>query len=97
MDAAAGGIAADSLAPWRVGELVSPIVQANVDLVVLVSDAAIRRAQKAPWASLRAVAEPGGAAGLAALLSGRYAPASGERVAVLVSGGNAAVDFGHDE
>lgn len=95
VDAETGSIAADSLAPRRVGELMFPIAQAHVDHVVLVSDAAIRHAQEALWAALRVVAEPGGAAALAALLSGRYKPAPGERVAVLISGGNTtAVDFG---
>jgi threonine dehydratase len=95
VDAAAGGIAADSLAPRRVGELMFSIAQAHVDRVVLVSDDAIRRAQQALWAVSRIVAEPGAAAPLAALLSGSYAPAPGERVAVVVSGGNTtAVDFG---
>jgi threonine dehydratase len=95
VDAPAGGLAADSLAPRRVGELMFPIAKASVDHVVLVSDADIRRAQEALWASLRVVAEPGGAASLAALLSGRYVPASGERAGVLISGGNTtAVDFG---
>lgn len=95
VDAPAGGLAADSLAPRRVGELMFPIAKASVDHVVLVSDAAIRRAQETLWASLRVVAEPGGAAPLAALLSGRYVPPSGERAGVLISGGNTtAVDFG---
>ena len=95
VDASAGGIAADSLAPRRVGELMFPLAQAHVREVALVSDADIRRAQETLWASLRVVAEPGGAAALAALLSGRYRPAMGERVGVLVSGGNTtAVDFG---
>jgi threonine dehydratase len=94
VDAPAGGIAADSLAPRRVGELMFPIAR-SVDRVLLVSDADIRRAQDALWAAVRVVAEPGGAATLAALLSGRYVPASGERVGVLISGGNTiAVDFG---
>jgi threonine dehydratase len=94
VDAEAGGIAADSLAPRRVGELVFPIVARLVERVVLVSDEAIRQAQKALWATLRVVAEPGGAAALAALLSGRYEPAPGDRVGVLLSGGNTvAVDF----
>jgi threonine dehydratase len=88
VDAATGGIAADSLAPRRVGELMFPIAQAYVDHVVLVSDAAIRHAQEALWASVRVVAEPGGAAALAGLLSGGYKPAPPERVAVLISGGN---------
>jgi len=95
VDAETGSIAADSLAPRRVGELMFPIARAYVDHVVLVSDAAIRHAQEALWAALRVVVEPGGAAALAGLLSGGYKPALGERVAVLISGGNTtAVDFG---
>jgi threonine dehydratase len=94
VDAPAGGIAADSLAPRRVGELMFPIAQAHIVRVLLVSDAAIRQAQDALWATLRVVAEPGGAAAFAALLSAAYVPAPGERVGVVVSGGNTtAVDF----
>jgi threonine dehydratase len=95
VDAEAGGIAADSLAPRRVGTLMFPLAQQHVDRVVLVPDAAIRQAQETLWRVLRLVAEPGGAAAFAALLSGRYQPAPGERVGVLVCGGNtSAVDFG---
>lgn len=95
VDAEAGGIAADSLAPQRVGELMFPIARAHIARVVLVPDAAIRRAQEALWDGLRLVAEPGGAAAFSALLGGAYVPAPGERVGVLVSGGNTtAVDFG---
>lgn len=95
VDAEAESIAADSLAPRRVGELMFPIAQAHVDRVVLVSDVAIRQAQEALWASARIVAEPGGAAPLAAFLAGSYTPAPGERVGVVISGGNTtAVDFG---
>jgi len=88
VDAPAGGLAADSLAPRRVGELVFPIARAYVDRVVLVSDDDIRCAQEALWAVARVVAEPGGAAALAGLISGHYVPVAGERVGVLVSGGN---------
>jgi threonine dehydratase len=89
VDAATGGIAADSLAPRRVGERVFPIARAFVSPeVVLVTDDEIRAAQGALWAMLRVVAEPGGAAAFAALLSGRYRPMPAERVAVLVCGGN---------
>lgn len=88
VDASAGGIAADSLAPRQVGQLMFPIARAYVEKVLLVSDDAIGRAQAALWSSLRVVAEPGGAAAFAALLSGRYRPAEGERVAVLVCGAN---------
>jgi len=94
VDAEAGGVAAESLAPRRVGELMLPIAQAYVDRVVLVSDAEIRRAQAGLWDLLRVVAEPGGAAALAGLLSRRYVPARAERVGILISGGNTtAVDF----
>jgi threonine dehydratase len=88
VDAEAGGIAADSLAPARVGELVFPIARDYVSDVVLVTDHAIGKAQEALWRTLRIVAEPGGAAALAALLSGRYRPRPEERVGVVVSGGN---------
>jgi threonine dehydratase len=94
VDAPAGGIAADSLAPRRVGELMFPIAQAHVSAMALVADEAIRAAQEALWSALRVVAEPGGAAAFAALLSRRYEPRAGERVGVLVCGGNTtAVDF----
>jgi threonine dehydratase len=94
VDAEAGGIAADSLAPRRVGELMFPIAQKHIARVVLVTDDAIRQSQKALWSTLRIVAEPGGAAPFAALLSGRYRSQPGERVGVMISGGNTtAVDF----
>jgi threonine dehydratase len=95
VDAPAGGIAADSLAPRQVGSLMFPIAQRFVERVVLVPDPAIRDAQRLLWRELRLVAEPGGAAAMAALSSGRYRPAPDERVAVLLCGGNTgAVDFG---
>jgi threonine dehydratase len=94
VDAEAGGVAADSLAPRRVGERVFPIVKQYVHSVVLVADAAIVEAQKTLWRTVRIVAEPGGAAAFSALLSGAYRPVASERVGIVVSGGNsAAVDF----
>ncbi len=94
VDADACGVAADSLAPRRVGEQMFPLAQQYVERVLLVSDDAIRAAQVTLWETLRLVAEPGGAAALAALLSGVYRPRPGERVGVVVCGGNvAAVDF----
>ena len=88
VDAEAGGIAADSLAPKRVGELMFPIAKMHVKSMVLVSDESIQEAQKALWNGLRVVAEPGGAAAFAALLSGRYRTEPGERIGVLICGGN---------
>lgn len=95
VDAPTGSVAADSLAPRQVGALMFPIAQAHVERVVLVTDDAIRKAQRALWEGLRIVAEPGGCAAFSALLSGAYQPAPGERVGVVVSGANTtAVDFG---
>ncbi len=88
VDAEASGIAADSLAPLRVGELPFAIVQRRIERVVLVPDSAIRGAQEALWRVLRIVAEPGGAAALAALLSDAHLPRAGEHVGVVVCGGN---------
>jgi threonine dehydratase len=85
VDAPAGGIAADSLAPRQVGQLMFPVAQQYVKRVALVTDDAIVEAQKKLWDVLRVMAEPGGAAALAALLAGAYV---GERVGVLVCGGN---------
>jgi threonine dehydratase len=94
VDAPAGSVAADSLAPRRVGELMFPIARAYVERVVLVTDAAILRAQHTLWEALRIVAEPGGCAAFAALQSRAYVPQEGERVGIVVSGGNTtAVDF----
>jgi threonine dehydratase len=94
VEAPAGGIAADSLAPRQIGALMFPIAQRHVAASVLVPDEAIREAQRTLWRVLRVVAEPGGAAAFAALLSGAYKPAPDERVGVLVCGGNTtAVDF----
>jgi threonine dehydratase len=88
VDAPAGGIAADSLAPKQVGELMFPVAQKYVQPPVLVTDDEILGAQKALWAGARIVAEPGGAAAFAALLSGKYVPGPDERVCVLVCGSN---------
>jgi threonine dehydratase len=94
VDAATGSVAVDSLAPRRVGELTLAVVARRVHAIALVSDDAIRTAQRLLWERLRIVAEPGGCAGLAALLTGGYSPGPGEHVAVVISGANTtAVDF----
>jgi threonine dehydratase len=95
VDAPTGGIAVDSLAPKRVGSLMYAIASRYISpSVVLVTDENIRKAQLLLWDRLRVVAEPGGAAAFAAILSRKYRPSEGERVAILVCGGNTtAVDF----
>jgi threonine dehydratase len=95
VDAPTGSVAADSLAPKRIGKLVFPVLRKYASPeVVLVTDADIRAAQRALWSTLRIVVEPGGVTALAALLSGAYRPRQDERVAVVLSGANTtAVDF----
>jgi threonine dehydratase len=89
-DAPAGSIAADALAPRRVGELVFPITQSYVEDVVLVDDASILAAQRALWQAFRIAAEPAASVAIAALMAGAYKPAAGEQVAVVISGANMA-------
>jgi len=88
VDSPAGGIAADSLAPRQVGQQMFPIAQKFVQSSLLVSDEEILDAQRRLWETVRIAAEPGGAAAFAGLISGKYKPAPGERVGVIVCGGN---------
>ncbi len=83
-----GGVAADALGARQVGALMFPLAQAHIAAALLVSDDAIRAAQRLLWDRLRLVAEPGGATALAAVLSGRFQPPEGARVGVLVCGSN---------
>ncbi|HZN09450.1 MAG TPA: threonine/serine dehydratase [Pyrinomonadaceae bacterium] len=93
VDSPAGGIAADSLAPRQVGRMMFPIAQKYVQESVLVTDDHIIEAQKRLWNTARIATEPGGAAAFSALLSGRYKPAPGERVGVVICGANTDVNF----
>ena len=83
-----GGVAADSLGAKRIGAVPWSVVQHFVDVAVVVSDDDIRAAQRVLWDDLRLVVEPGGAAAMAAIRSGAYVPAPGERVVVVVCGSN---------
>ncbi len=93
VDAPDGSVAADSLAARRIGEVVFPLVRDTLAGVVLVGDDDIRGAQAALWENARIIAEPGGATAYAALLSKKYVPDDGERVGVLVSGGNTVISW----
>ncbi|HTZ54424.1 MAG TPA: threonine/serine dehydratase [Candidatus Acidoferrum sp.] len=93
VDAPTGSIANDALAAGAIGALVFPIAQRFVERAILVSDDEIRAARAALWQHGRIAAEPAGATAYAALLSKKYVPANGERVAVIVSGGNAVVTW----
>lgn len=88
VDVDVSGVAADALGARRVGEIGLAAVRAARVESVLVSDDAIVDARRRLWDATRVVAELGGAAALAALTSGAYRPARGERVAVVVCGGN---------
>ncbi|MCL4187801.1 MAG: serine/threonine dehydratase [Rhodobacteraceae bacterium] len=87
-----GGIAANALGARRIGRIAWNLARAHGVVSVTVPDAAIAEAQAALWRGLRQLVEPAGATALAALLSGAWQPAPGERVAVLVCGANPAPD-----
>jgi threonine dehydratase len=88
VDVEVGGIAADALGAKRAGQIGFEIARRFVERVVLVPDEAIAWAQRRLWSECRVLAEPGGAASLAALLTGAYTPAPDEHVVALICGGN---------
>lgn len=92
VDVEVSGVAANALGARRIGEICLGLAQAQGVQSVLVRDAAILEAQALLWREVRQLVEPAGATALAALLSGAYRPAPGERVAVLICGGNIAPD-----
>lgn len=87
VDVEVSGVAASALGAGRVGEHAWAARDWIADSV-LVDDEAVVDAQRALWEHTRQVAEPGGAASLAALRAGAYVPADGERVGVLICGAN---------
>lgn len=92
VDVEVSGVAANALGARRIGGICFDLAQTEGVQSVVVSDAAILEAQALLWRELRQLVEPAGATALAALLSGAYRPAPGERVAVLICGGNIAPD-----
>lgn len=92
VDVDVSGLAANALGARRIGKICLDLAQEHAAHSVLVPDAAIADAQKALWRERRLLVEPAGATALAALMSGAYRPAPGERVAVLLCGGNVAPD-----
>ncbi len=88
VDVPVESVAADSLGAKRAGDIVFDIARHKLDRVVLVTDDAIRAAQRRLWQNCRAAVEPGGAAAAAALVGGAYRPAPDERVGVLLCGAN---------
>jgi threonine dehydratase len=88
VDVAVSGVAADSLGARRLGSIAWEVARRTDVGSVLVEDAEILRARREVWERYRIVLETGAAAPVAALLSGRYEPAEGERVAVVLCGAN---------
>jgi threonine dehydratase len=84
-----GGVAADALGASRLGEIAWEVVREHGVASTLVTDDEVVRARRWLWREARIAAEPAGAAALAALLGGTYVPRDGERVCVVVCGGNA--------
>jgi threonine dehydratase len=89
VDVEVSGVAKDSLGARRVGTIAFEVATAAPDLVsVLVDDADIVAARAELWSDTRIASEHGAAAAYAALTSGGYVPAAGERVVTVVCGAN---------
>lgn len=88
VDVAVSGIAADSLGARQIGRIGFEVAVRTGVRTVLVSDDDIAAARSLLWEEYRIVVEHGAAAAFAALNSGAYAPAEGERVAVILCGAN---------
>ena len=88
VDVEVSGVAADSLGARRVGDIAFAAQQAEPPVSVLVSEDAIVEARRRLWSDHRIASEHGAATAYAALLSGAYSPAAGERVCVVVCGAN---------
>lgn len=79
---------ADGLAPPFVGGLNLAHVQQQVDRVLLISDDEIRQGMRFLLERCKLMAEPSGAAAVAALLAGKVPLTQDDRVVAVVSGGN---------
>ncbi|MES3012800.1 MAG: threonine/serine dehydratase [Pseudomonadota bacterium] len=88
VDVAVSGIAADSLGARRIGRIAWEVAQRHVTQAELLSDDAIRAAQRFMWTELKLAVEPAAALPLAALQSGVVRPRVGERVVLIVCGAN---------
>ncbi|MFL6166105.1 MAG: threonine/serine dehydratase [Ornithinibacter sp.] len=88
VDVAVSGVASDSLGARRLGDLAFAASEREPPTSVLVTDEEIVHARRMLWSEYRVPSETGAAAAYAALLSGRYVPGDGERVAVIVCGAN---------
>lgn len=88
VDVAVSGIAADSLGARRIGDIAYAVATRCEVRSVLVSEPDIVLARQSLWSEYRIAVEHGAATAYAALTSGAYAPAAGERVVVVLCGAN---------
>ena len=88
VDVAVSGNASDSLGAKRVGDIAFSVARRTGVQSVLVTDEATLDARRALWREFRLATEHGAAVAWAALASGAYVPAPGERVGVIVCGAN---------
>jgi threonine dehydratase len=79
---------ADGLGAPFAGRWTLAITRRLLDGIVLLDDRTILAGMRFAMERLKQVVEPAGAAALAAVLAGRIPLVDGERVAVVVSGGN---------
>ncbi|MBV9917811.1 MAG: pyridoxal-phosphate dependent enzyme, partial [Solirubrobacterales bacterium] len=79
---------ADALRLTRPGEITFAVNRRLLDGVLTVSDQELIIAMRFAFERLKLVLEPGGAAGLAALLAHRAELGTGRRIGVILSGGN---------
>jgi threonine dehydratase len=82
---------ADGARTPSLGQITFPLVRANVDDMVTVSDDQLLDVLRFVWERMKLMVEPTGALGLAAAWAGKV-DAAGKRVGVIVSGGNADLD-----
>ncbi|MFI5707500.1 threonine/serine dehydratase [Kribbella sp. NPDC051620] len=88
VDVQVGGVAADSLGARRFGALAFEAVQANNVKSVLVTEDSIVAARNELWREYQLAVEHGAAVTYAALQTGAYQPATGERVVAVICGAN---------
>jgi threonine dehydratase len=88
VDVDVGGVAADSLGARRIGSIAWATTQRHVRDALVLADASIQQAQSTLWHEFKLAVEPAAALGLAALRSGAYAPAAGEKVCLVLCGAN---------
>ncbi|HWM85164.1 MAG TPA: pyridoxal-phosphate dependent enzyme [Kofleriaceae bacterium] len=93
LDYRGGPTVADALAGDAVCQLTYDICARHVESIALVADADIRRAVAFLYREVGTVAEPSGAASVAAMLAGAVAPADSGTTVLVISGGNIEPDL----